>query len=520
MSTTKKKRGKNTEEFELTGRVKKLEQVPYLARLQGGYITGTKVTEHDYSSENIIVEYDKNGNKKVFSVGMPELLQMKNFYDDKGQMIESHTIQGNKLIGKTYNEYDEDGNEIKSTHFNARNNTIDNIVVKKYDENNKVKQILTYDSPDNLAFIGETIYDADGCKHEHKRTKADGTFESWTFVTKDEHGNLIEIKHMNPDGTVQNTVSYSYIYNDDGEIIGTNGKLYNTNIEVNRVDYEFDHHGNWILSIQFENKIPKVIFYRKITYYGETDQVELLDYDETKKIPYKKDKIEEVMAEDPLKVSNKHKEEIKTPQVDTTNAEWMAMDSNYINFPVIRYYTLQNNDVPSTKRYYGCEVDAIKLLEELKEEMNATLLHSYNEYYLNLEENEIYSYVLTFPNKGYILEVSNIQVVADTEYDIPKYFYNEFSQRRKGYVFLGSITLYYPSEFSGKRDTEFESDLEYYLEECNVEEKPEQPTIRIVQMNTKMHYFLDSYPVLNDFSISDLDLHYGKGFEAFHDKLI
>ena len=263
-----------------------------------------------------------------------------------------------------------------------------------------------------------------------------------------------------------------------------------------------------------------MLFFRKITYYDEPNNAYDNGIDETIKIPYRKDKIEEVIGKDASKAKSFNYQKAINVHPDTPNAEWLAMGGSPGDFPVIRHYALLNNDVPSTKRIFGQVIDVLKLMEELKENMEAELLCTYDSYYLNLQESELHDYVLAFPNEYYFLQIKNIQVIPDTAYNIWEYFFDMYPPRREGLVYIGTITLYYPSEFSGKSDEDFESDLEYYLEKCNLEEKPEQPEIEIVQVNTKNQYTLDSYPVLNDFSISDLDLHYGKGFEAFHDKLI
>ena len=520
MRNTNNQKGKNIDEYKLKGKLKRLEENVYDAALKGGYILKKEKNEDMGFDYNTILFFDENGNKREETFGHLHQFQLKHIFDENGVETEQHSIEKDILKSIVYFEYNESGKKSKFTHFDIEKNSVSSISYWQYDENQNLIKIIYNDGDDNLTQTNEFIYDANGHKIEQKYTNADGSITYWALFTPDTHGNAIETKKLNPDGSVKEIETKTYYYNSEGKIIGINNKSFNTKDNNFFIEQEFDHHGNWILGIMYEKKIPKSLSYRNIIYYDEPDNASNNVIEETIKIPYRKDKIEEEIGKDPSKASRFNYQKALIAHPETPNAEWLAMGGSSGDYPVIRHYALLNKDIPSAKRIFDQNVDVIKLLGELKENMEAEILCTYDSFYLNLQENELHDYVLAFANEYYFLQIKNIQVLSDKEYPIEEYFFDMYPPRRKGYVYIGDIILYYPSEFSGKRDEDFESDLEYYLDQCNLEEKPEQPYIEIVQVDTNNQFTLNSYPVVNDFSINDLDLNYGKGFEAFHDKLI
>jgi hypothetical protein len=185
------------------------------------------------------------------------------------------------------------------------------------------------------------------------------------------------------------------------------------------------------------------------------------------------------------------------------------------------------NDSPSLVTYTGPFIEAHELLDELKENMDAQVVHSYSTVW-DQQGEVIVRYVLSFPeHPGYLLRAAHIQGQSAEEFEIP-----EFMQPEDGdadLVYLSQLELLRPSDISGRRGSddedypsearEFEQELEDYINKCSLKKKPDQPTIYMIETNAN-GFSLVSHPVNNDFEIKDLDVNYGYGFTQFHNELM
>ena len=67
---------------------------------------------------------------------------------------------------------------------------------------------------------------------------------------------------------------------------------------------------------------------------------------------------------------------------------------------------------------------------------------------------------------------------------------------------------------------QFEEQLKNIIELCVLEKEPDKPEISMVEMQGDGKFKLTTYPVNDSFVIRDLDMHYGYGFEKFHNELM
>ncbi|MCX6350617.1 MAG: AAA family ATPase, partial [Bacteroidetes bacterium] len=133
-------------------------------------------------------------------------------------------------------------------------------------------------------------------------------------------------------------------------------------------------------------------------------------------------------------------------------------------------------------------------------------------------DEDILKYTLFFPESGYLLQATSIYKQSEDDYIVPDYV-TDLIEHRDYLLHFSQLVLYHPSDASGKRDLEFESDLDSFLSLYMLEKVPDKPVIYMVQVagNT---FTLKSHPVNDNFEIKDLDVNYGYGFEKFHTDLM
>ena len=298
---------------------------------------------------------------------------------------------------------------------------------------------------------------------------------------------------------------------------------------------EKDAHGNWIKKTTYYsgkgnvlyNNVAINIFVREISYWGEEN---------AKQTP-------EAVFFAPVKLSEPEEEEddnteekTKTrktmlPKLTLSQAQWLAEGAPGAtpdNFSAFRYYVLINKEMPTVVVNSGPHIEAHVLLRELKENLNAQLIHSYNTEWDGQET--MHRYTLSFPkHPGYLLHAMGIGAHSAEQYEVPSFIadyedengWNEFEDNEL--VYFSPIQLFRPSDASGKRELldeygdecGFETDLNDYINKCTLRKKPDQPSINMIEVAGN-GFTLTDYPVSEDFEINDLDINYGYGFSKFH----
>ena len=261
---------------------------------------------------------------------------------------------------------------------------------------------------------------------------------------------------------------------------------------------------------------------RDIQYFDESlNNVSLnLNPYSVKRIQYTMEKSEE-NAPEPLKEQAGNAIQLSLSQNYTQVAQrlhWLAEACNGESFSAVRYYAIKNNDIPSAIHFAGLDIEAIALLKELKKNMGASVIHSFYQDFNDGLGRKLVRYTLSFPDNGYLLQALNIQSMDDDEYEVLDFI--SFDDDFTGQVNMSDFMLYHPSDDSGLRDLKFEEELTNTIEMCTLGKVPDKPEISMVEVSVNGNFKLKSYPVFDNFIINDLDMHYGYGFEKFHDDLI
>ena len=512
------KRISNLAADQFTGPVRQLRHLCYLAYKKGDQVVQGKFDDGQYPNKNNLCRYNEKGAKteeviiQKFS-GWNHIL-----YNDRGQHSEYKSIEmDGKLRHTTYSTYSESGKLLQSITLRENGEVLFK-QINEYNEKDQLVKITHFRENDKLDYIHTKYYDKDGHEIESKSVNADGATTSWTKNEFNKHGHAISLTRFNPDGSVQEFYEFHPQYDEDGnrsEVYRSNDK-----IQVYDYEYEYDSHGNWIKKIESYRGIPVYIYTREIRYFGDqSEDIEsLINKFHYRPLPGNENEHSNGKADYYDQTQNHYTKTDPIAQIDEQQLKLVATNSNVEFFPMERYYWQINKEIPSSIYWGNMYTEAIALLKELQENMGAQIINTVNRNYGNDYGEKLVRYTLTFPNPRYILEAIQIQQFDEDEFNVPPFIIAAHDDR-DGYVYVSQLDLLRPNKLSGKRDIEFENQLRSFVAKCTLEKADEQPVINMVELDDN-EYSLGEHDVDDDFIIEDLNLHYGEGFEDFHDELM
>jgi len=516
----------------LLGPVKDVMITTYKAQLKGGEVIQGKI-ESDYPGDdkNNIITYDEKGTKrKVMGYGK-EMSSID--YFDTNPHIASKSVSyiNGKLYQTLTHEFTKDMKLIETLGLNA-DGTVAHRATQKYNDEGKQLDRMLYFGRNGIEVFTEKeiyTYNEKGHQLSHITYRADDTIKqqilhkyneegkpletSIEYFEKDmqphssrnthkynEHGDMIESVNYDAYGNVLHSYTQTHEYDADGKRIIPVRKPYveeeEPESEIETEIVENDAHENWIKKTTYYNKIPKYIYLREINYYGEPEKVLIHPMTLIPKEEISKEKIEV--------------EELTSEQAKYLMESMPGPE----NFPVLRYYSLFNKEVPSVLNINDAYIEAFTLREELLEEMDAIEIFSSGSKQAGYEER-INRFIISFENhKEYMLIATGIHGDDEDEFDVP-----DNVDTDDGNVYFSSFQLLRPSDASGKRDEEFEEELDEHISNCIIHKKPDKPVIQMIETNQN-GFAMKEHAVDDNFEIKDLDLNYGYGFEKFHNELM
>jgi len=435
-----------------------------------------------YKSENL----EEIQNRIVHSYSLDKLSEEEFTYDDN-----------NKLICRCIKNYDTQKRIVELISFNL---------------NNEIVNRNTWEYIDKFTnYTKFTEYNTDGSL-KHKREQK-----------LNQQGHTYEIIEFDEKGAITKTSDYRYLYNEDGTL--KTDKQDNELTKRHIVVVEEDKYGNWIKKLIHNKHKPVYVYLRSFTYFNEEEKPNdnipnenqinnPLSLQHPKTIVAKYwdarlsiDKIRLLNGESDLDLDNYQLQMVvdKSPSAD--------------KFSYFAYYAATNNLFPSQIEFNQQDIEVFALLDLLEKNFEVCIVHTDRNYDGGTWKQESNSYTITFYDyPAYLLHASDIRLSDEDDYDYISDF-TEYDDYEPGYLSLGKVTLLHPPEGSGKRNKDFEEMLFQHIEECQVEDKPEQPNIHIVEVSNN-NFQIIRYPVKNDFEIRDLDINYGYGFGQFHNELM
>ena len=523
----------------LKGNVWQVKQICYQIKFSRIQDELGKIENQKSSLKNYLQTYDENGAKTEeqqlshYSNGTTKTLynsygkisehfsykadgsisyQTNNTFDAKGNMIETYSFYPDgKLLSREEFNYDEKGNQIERRLFERNEKDL------KDKKKHRLTQYMNYD--DN------------GFRIEFKNVNPDGTIGNWITQINNDKGHYIVHTILNPDGSMQSSHKAERNYDKDGNLISpfNNNK---TGFTATACDYENDEKGNWIKKTIKYNRRTTNIIIRDINYYSEHSVPLTLPIEENKKL-YEEWVKKITNKTGTMKNKNETNEELeddemeeqqtgKQPEFSIADLKWLSEGSAPEMFAAHRYYVLAYKAIPSSFSYPSGDIEALALKKLLVDNLDATVIYSMsvNQDTGDDDGKRLIRYTLNFPDKEYILSAFQIQQRDDEEYDVPAFIKEDYDVYTSGYVHTSQLQMYHPSDESGKRDEDFELELEGYIDQCTLQSLPETPQIYMVQVSGDGNFALAGHAVDDSFEIKNLDMNYGYGFERFHNELM
>lgn len=474
--------------------ITKWDDNPQLKNNAGQFIL-KEVVGHGNLIESTLIFAGKLNSKQTF------------LYSNKGLLLENHTYDTTgSITHRNIWSYDDYGNILEVNGYNAKNELLSNTVqTNKY---NKEGIRTEYTTQSYMAGV----------------LTANSTFKC------NDKGDIYEAHHFDKEGNPNGDYYSTPEYDEQGNLIRPWEVKNDEKLKSETEEYEYDAHGNWIKKTTYYagtgrawKKIPVHLYLRDIEYWGEKNPnlKSMERFYADIKIQH-----DEEYKEDDYKPTNKLTK--MNNRLTDKQAEWLVEASpSADNFNYLRYYTIVNNEAPTLLTYTGPYIEAMALLNELKDNLNAKEIHSFSTDW-NGQGETLFKYTLVFPDHPeYILHATQISRLVKEEFEVPEFItghenYNE----EDDYVYSSQFELLRPSEASGKRgkdvnaiEREFENELEDYIQKCMLKKKPDKPTINIVEVSGNSFTMVE-HAVNDDFVIKDLDLNYGEGFKSFHNELM
>src|ERR1035437_1230771 len=497
------------EKEDLKGPVQKFKLTTYsVSKIKGVVIQGELDSEVFFQG-NKIVTYGLNGKRleeRHFDLKGGITIQT---FNEKGLDIEYKSFMPDgspqSYIIKEYNDLE---NLITMTNYFYPNQSYNSRSIWKNNEMGKPVEFIQYSPFDTLKSISHFKYDENGFNIEQKGKNADGSLINWIKHEINDHGHSIKDTHLNADGSILKVDNHNWEYDSEGKMISSNHGFFGGEEHVDEFENEHDTHENWIKKTYSDKGKPICIQYREINY---------LDRKSTRLNSIVMDKKEETKVTETLNelVIPTVIEETITGELNGKQLMWLAEGSpTFDEFSALRYYVLMNNSYPSVTFHSAGNIEVVSLLEELKNEMDAEVVHI--AYDKESGYDRMTDYTVSFPdNEGYILQVSDINEEDADTYRVPYHIETD----DYGNVYSGSVHLLHPNDASGERDEDFESEIENMIENCSLEYIPQKPYIYMIQASGPQWY-IKHYSVNDSFEIKDLDLNYGPGFTKFDQDLM
>ncbi|SNA74769.1 hypothetical protein [Flavobacterium psychrophilum] len=252
----------DTEKLNLNGKIKSITENSFHAIEKFGEIIKGKSSNNLLNKENHQMIYNNNG-YLIEEKNEPIYYRLTNKYNSENKVVEVKTFdESGVLTGTTIKKYDKKGNENEYSQF--------------------------YQG--KLVAKGKFLYDDKGNRIEHKYYNENGDLESMQKNTYDNQNNLIGYKYYDANGVLGfsskyvfdssgneiESVNYNSLGNIDRKTISTYNSdnliiefkdTFNDNYYTEKYTYKFDSNKNWIEKIVFKNGKPESIIERTIEYY-------------------------------------------------------------------------------------------------------------------------------------------------------------------------------------------------------------------------------------------------------------
>ena len=508
------------EKLGLKGPVKEVREYRYKAFKKDNKTYLGKTEENPDGKTFVIKRFNEQGGLIEYIAYRDGGYKTTKTYADDGLILE---INEENPRGALYEKYVYTYNDkrllVKEAQFHNDRVESTSEKVYEYDENDNMT-LWIYKSGEHLSEKSEYRYNNKGYRVEYKRTNSLGAYMQTETYKNNPKGHIIETSYLNEDGTLR----HKQIHADDFDVNGDRKKVEvedeNTHKPWQMSYGQSDTHGNMITRLNYYRTVPVNIDLKDIFYYGEEPlQHPLHRHQNFFTLPIDMEDATKMEWNEEMKEAKKGEENNWGAKMTVEDAKWLAERSTTPDaYPLLSHYLLKFKEFPSQFNYIGDIIDAIALLKELEENLNAKIIHSFK---MGQSFGDDYPtrYTLIFPDSpGYMIHAAHISKLEGESYSIPQFVDDHHDEEDE--VLSSQIVFLRPSDISENRDeTGVEQTIKDYIQKCTLERKPDKPEIYMVEVS-KGEFSLQSHPVKEDFEIEDLDIQYGYGFEKFHEDLM
>lgn len=193
---------------------------------------------------------------------------------------------------------------------------------------------------------------------------------------------------------------------------------------------------------------------------------------------------------------------------------YLSEDSGDIYFYLLKYYAIKFKLPPSSKRFINTNIEVHSVYAVCMNDFGAKEDFSDKNYEKEHETWE--QYVLSFPDyPGYLLHAYYLETISSKKFLITENLFIPEGQK----AMTGSIRLAIPPKESTLSNPNFEKRIEEMMQSLRLKKLEGKPSISIIETFHNGFRLADK-PIHDNFSIRDLNINYGQGFEQFHNELI
>ncbi|MBP9151399.1 MAG: ATP-binding protein [Flavobacteriales bacterium] len=423
-------------------------------------------------------------------------------YDDRGLLIHLNCIQNGQPFYETTSEYNEAGALTVHTHENCQYPAFSIIRTSMYDEQGRVIGSETRKKQDGtLQSRTSNMYNNNGKVSERtsEHFNRDSDTENYREVCAfNEYGDQVGFDKYDLKGKLIDTLRYGEIFKYDAE-----GKFIMPPKEDDQFTFEDkeDEHGNWIWRLVLEADVPRFVMLRELQYEGQLDREMVHPLSIVKKTD----------TEDQEYRRPKHK---NLQPLSDEDIRFIYSQENLTadQFPLHRYYVAMFKFPPSLQHFYGY-IEANAVLSACEKRFGAKTIFSYSN--CSNGWRTTVRYVLSFSMyPGYLLYATQLQEQNEDQFIVPISVLHNYES-----VYISPFNFACPPEESPLYNEFFEEEIRDLMDELNMKKKPGKPKINLIEVRNN-NFTLVERLVQDNFTIRDLDINYGHGFEQFHNDLM
>jgi hypothetical protein len=503
----------------VTGQIRSMKQSVHKAIYRAGIITKGEIVPSIDIWFNRTYCFDSLGRMTSVEIDFRDYIWM-HYFDDSGRddRFESREYDGTlKSLIEVEHDY-----KNKTSHYRVfdKDRQLTSQYIRYFDAKRNNTETRNFDKDMNPTETSYLKYDDNNQKIEDYRVKPDGSISFWNKSTYDDQGRTLTSTYLNPDSTIN--LEHRFEYDRLGKLYKHNDRYVAQKKQLDYKEVQHDSEGNWTVVIGFYRDKPALVVQRSFLYYN------LKEHATIKTIIEKHISIPYIMTDLPEEKKIRHIHSQLTAiddipgnpdtEISPELINWVMEASNASDFSAIRYYAAKFKAIPTSVFYRNSNIEVMALFWELQKKLKAVPVHQYISESDSYPENIPSRYTLEFPGKPYLVQCIAIAAKRDTNYWYSAHIDNW--EHDDGYIRTSPFYVFRPSDKSRKRDKAFEEVLQSIIAKCQLEINEDVPEISMIELQPDGRFKLSTYEVNDDFVIKNLDMHYGYGFEKFHNDLM